>query len=159
VRKKQSIVAVIGGGRERSRRVLAAARAVGAEIARRNAILISGGLGGVMRSAARGAREEGGITVGLLPGEARGGENPFISIPIATGLGIARNAIIARSADALVAVGGEYGTLSEIALALQLKKTVVGLGSWDIPGVVPAETPEEAVALALARRRKGRRKM
>jgi uncharacterized protein (TIGR00725 family) len=102
-----------------------------------------------MEAACRGAREAGGTTVGILPGGDRGAANRFLDVAIATGLGEARNALVVRSADALVAVGGGYGTLSEIALALKAGKPVVGLDSWDIDGVEAAATPERAVAAAL----------
>ena len=102
-----------------------------------------------MEAACRGAREEGGTAVGVLPGLDRGAANPHVSVAIATGLGEARNALIVRASDALVAVGGEYGTLSEIALALKTGKPVVGLGSWDLDPVVRAQTAEEAVRRAL----------
>jgi uncharacterized protein (TIGR00725 family) len=113
-------------------------------------VLVCGGLGGVMEAACRGAKEAGGTTVGILPGIDRGEANRFVDIAIATGLGEARNALIVRAVDALVAVGGEYGTLSEIALALKGGTPVIGFGSWDIEGVVRARTPAEAVSRALA---------
>jgi uncharacterized protein (TIGR00725 family) len=102
-----------------------------------------------MEAACRGAHAAGGTTVGILPGADRAAANPFVDVAIPTGLGEARNALVVRSADALVAVGGGYGTLSEIALALKAGKPVVGLGSWEIDGVEPATTPEQAVAAAL----------
>ncbi len=105
-----------------------------------------------MEAACRGAKEAGGTTVGILPGSDRSDANPFVDIAIATGLGEARNSIIVRAADALVAVGGGYGTLSEIALALRGSKRVVGLGTWDIDGVEPADSPENAVAAVLSDR-------
>lgn len=126
------------------------AEEVGALIARRGAILVCGGLGGVMTSAARGAKNEGGITVGILPGESPSDANPFIDVPIATDLGHARNAIIARTCHVLIAIGGEYGTLSEIALSLKMGKTVIGIDTWDVPGVVRADGPEDAVEKALS---------
>jgi uncharacterized protein (TIGR00725 family) len=103
-----------------------------------------------MEAACRGAREAGGTTIGILPGAERAAANRFVDVAIATGLGEARNALVVRSADALVAVGRGYGTLSEIALALKAGKRVVGIGSWDIEGVESAATPEQAVAAALA---------
>ncbi len=109
-----------------------------------------GGLGGVMEAACRGANEAGGVSVGILPGADRAAANRFVDIAIPTGLGEARNALVVRSAEALVAVGGGYGTLSEIAFALKAGKPVVGLGSWEIDGVRPAESPELAVSAALA---------
>lgn len=134
------------------------ARAVGRLIAERGAVLLCGGLGGVMEAAARGACEAGGLTVGILPGgsERESPPNPYIQIAIFTGLSEARNVINVRSADAIIAIAGGYGTLSEIALALKVGKPVVLLHSWrfqspfgEAEGVVrAAETPEEAVALA-----------
>jgi uncharacterized protein (TIGR00725 family) len=142
-------VAVVGPG-DATAAELTAAVAVGAELARAGVVLVCGGLGGVMEAACRGAREAGGTTVGILPGEDRTAANPFVDLAIPSGLGEARNALVVRSADALVAVGGGYGTLSEIALALKAGKRVVGLGAWDIEGVESAATPEQAVAAALA---------
>jgi len=141
-------VAVAGPG-EASAEERDAAEAVGRELARRGAVLVCGGLGGVMEAACRGAKQAGGTTVGILAGKDRSDANPFVDIAIATGLGQARNAVIVRAADAVVAIGGGYGTLSEIALALRRSKRVVGLGSWDIEGVEPAASPEAAVAAVL----------
>jgi len=131
------------------------AYAVGKLIARRGGILICGGLTGVMEEAARGAKEEGGITVGVLPGDQPDCANPYIDIPVVTGMGYARNIIIVRSAQALIAVGGLYGTLSEIAYALNLGVPIVGLGTWDVARIdaqetkmIFAKTPEEAVEKA-----------
>ena len=109
-----------------------------------------GGLGGVMEAACRGAQEGGGLTVGILPGTERAAANAFVDVVIPSGLGEARNALVVRAADALVAIGAGYGTLSEIALALKAGKRVVGLDSWDIEGVVAAPDPEAAVAAVLA---------
>jgi uncharacterized protein (TIGR00725 family) len=122
---------------------------VGRLLGRRGAVLVCGGLGGVMEAACRGARGEGGTTVGILPGLDRGAANPHLDVALATGLGEARNALVVRAADALIAVGGAYGTLSEIALALKAGKRVIGLGSWQIDGVRPAAGPEAAVEAAL----------
>ena len=144
----KKLIAVIGG-RKTTKALLVEAENVGRLIARSGAALVSGGLGGVMEAASRGAKEEGGLTVGILPQESKGHANEYITIPIATGLGIARNVIIARSADALIAVGGEYGTLSEIAFALQMGKPVIGIKSWQIKGVIEAEGAEDAVSKAL----------
>jgi uncharacterized protein (TIGR00725 family) len=142
-------VAVVGPGNATAAELTAAA-AVGGELARAGVVLVCGGLGGVMEAACRGARDGGGMTVGILPGDDRAAANPFVDVAVATGLGEARNALIVRSVDAVVAVGGGYGTLSEIALALKAGKRVVGLGSWDIDGVESASTAERAVAAALA---------
>ncbi len=138
------VIAVIGGRRVK-RGLLTVAEEVGRLIAERGAVLMCGGLGGIMEAAAKGAKHAGGLTLGILPQDDKESANPYIDVPVATGLGIGRNVIIARTADAVVAIGGQYGTLSEIAFSLQLKKTVVGIQTWDIDGVLMAETPEEAV--------------
>jgi uncharacterized protein (TIGR00725 family) len=145
-------VAVVGAGAavDVGAEVLAAAEAVGVELARRGAVLVCGGLGGVMEAACRGARSAGGTTVGILPGASRADANAWVSVAVATGLGELRNGLVVRSADALVAVGGGHGTLSEIALALKAGKRVVGLGSWEIAGMEQATSPGGAVAAALA---------
>lgn len=128
-----------------TKRLLEEAEEVGSLIAGHDAILVSGGLGGVMEAASKGAKAEGGMTLGILPQEHKREMNEYIDVPVATGLGIGRNVIIARTADALIAVGGEYGTLSEIAFALQMKKPVVGIKTWDIKGITPAENAQDAV--------------
>ena len=125
------------------------AEEAGRELARHGAVVVCGGLGGVMEAACRGAKAEGGTTLGILPGSDRGEANPWVDVAVATGLGEMRNALVVHAADALVAVGGELGTLSEIALALKAGKPVVGVGTWDIPGVVPADDPVAAVRIAL----------
>jgi uncharacterized protein (TIGR00725 family) len=112
-------------------------------------VLVTGGLGGVMEAACMGAREAGGTTIGILPGSDRSAANPYVDIAIPTGLGEARNALVVRAADALIAIGGGYGTLSEIAFALKADKRVVGLVTWDIEGVEPVESPEAAVETVL----------
>jgi uncharacterized protein (TIGR00725 family) len=112
-------------------------------------VLICGGLGGVMEAACRGAKTAGGTTVGILPGHDRAQANEHVDVALATGLGEARNALVVRAADALVAVGGEYGTLSEIALALKTGKPVVAIGSWDLEPLVKARDADEAVRRAL----------
>lgn len=130
---------------------------VGAEIARAGAVLVCGGLGGVMEAAARSARHAGGLTVGILPGEDASEANPHIDVPIPTGLGPLRNALVVRACDAVIAIRGGYGTLSEIAFALRLGIPVVGLNTWTVaqggrpdPGIHEASTPTEAVQKALA---------
>ena len=154
-------VAVIGSA-TCSQEVAVLAEAVGREIARAGAILICGGRGGVMAAACRGAKAQGGTTVGILPGLDRGEANPYVDIPIVTGLGEARNAVVVRSADAVVAVSGGFGTLSEIGLALKMGRPVVGLGTWELvqggqraDAVVLSETPDQAVELALRLARGG----
>ena len=143
-------VAVVGSG-DAPREELEVAEQVGRGIAARGAVVVCGGLGGVMEAACRGAKAGGGTTVGLLPGEDRRTANEFVDVAIATGLGEARNALVVRAADVLVAVGGSWGTLSEIALALRTGKRVVGVGTWDLgrPGVESAADAAEAVELAL----------
>jgi uncharacterized protein (TIGR00725 family) len=142
-------VAVVGPG-DASAGEEAVAEEVGRLLARRGAVVVCGGLGGVMEAACRGTGEEGGTAVGILPGLDRGAANPHVSVAIATGLGEARNALVVRAADALIAVGGAYGTLSEIALALKGGKRVIGIGTWDIEGIELADGAEAAVEAALA---------
>lgn len=144
--KKQ--IGVIGAGTCGSEiRVLA--EAVGREVVKRGGYLLCGGLGGVMEAAAYGAKQEGGITLGILPGTLRNEANPWIDIVVLSGMGQARNVLIAQSSDALIAVNGDYGTLSEIALGLKLGKPVIVLESkWEIEGSHSAKSPEEAVELA-----------
>jgi len=136
--------------------VAALAREVGQEIARRGAVLVCGGRGGVMEAACQGAKAMGGVTVGILPGTDRREANPYVDVPIVTGLGEARNAIVVRTADAVIAVSGGYGTLSEIGLALKMGRPVVGLGTWElrqsgqpVAAVVQANSPAQAVELAM----------
>jgi uncharacterized protein (TIGR00725 family) len=131
--------------------VLERAEAVGAALAAAGAVLLTGGRGGVMEAASRGAAQAGGLTVGILPGWDRAEANRWVAVAIPTGLAELRNGLLVRAADALIAVGGAYGTLSEIALALQAGKPVIGLGSWTIDGVELTENAGEAVRLALSR--------
>jgi uncharacterized protein (TIGR00725 family) len=141
-------IAVIGGS-EINPETAGLARKVGQEIAGREAILLCGGLGGVMAAAAQGAGEAGGVSLGILPEGDRRHANPYLTYSIATNLGHARNMLIAHSADALIAVDGSYGTVSEAAIALKLGKPVIALNvTWDLPGLRRAATPAEAVALA-----------
>lgn len=120
---------------------------VGRALAERGAVVLTGGRGGVMEAACRGAQTAGGLTVGIVPGDIG---NPYLDIVIRTGMGTARNAILVRSADAVIAVGGKYGTLSEIALALGDDIPVFGLRTWDIPGVVTGSSPDDVVQKAMA---------
>lgn len=143
-------IGVIGAGQATSA-VCAQAREVGRRIAERGAILVCGGLGGVMEAAAQGAKEQGGITVGILPGCDAQEANRYIDIPIVTGMSHARNLLIVRTAEVLIALSGEYGTLSEIALALKIGKPVIGLETWDLGQAIwRVSTPEEAVEKAFA---------
>jgi hypothetical protein len=138
------------GGRRVDKTLLNEAEKVGSLIAQKEIVLVCGGLSGVMEAVAKGARSAGGITVGILPQEHKRDANEYIDIPIVTGLGIGRNVIIARTADVLISIGGEYGTLSEIAFALQMGKPVIGIRTWDIKGIIPVPNAEEAVNKALA---------
>ncbi len=141
-------VSVIGAGRC-SREVLDQARELGRLIAGRGWVLVCGGLGGVMEAAARGAREAGGRTVGILPGLDRSAANPYIETAIVTGIGQMRNSLVVQNGDVAIAVEGGSGTLSEIGLALKAGRAVVALGGWKtLPGVLPAADPAQAVALA-----------
>ncbi len=142
---QKKTIAVVGAGSKAGAAVIKAAEEVGRLVAQRGAVLICGGLGGVMEAAARGAQAEGGITVGILPQLNKGDANPYITVPIATGFGEGRNVVIVRSSDALIAVGGEYGTLSEIAFGLKTGKPVIGISTWDIKGIIKAADAEDAV--------------
>jgi uncharacterized protein (TIGR00725 family) len=122
---------------------------VGRELGSRGVVLVCGGLGGVMEAACRGAKESGGTTVGILPGSDRSAASAYVDVAVPTGLGEARNALVVRAADALVAIAGGYGTLSEIALALKAGKRVVGIGTWDIDGVVAVDDAGAAVEAVL----------
>jgi len=139
-------VGVLGAG-DCNEDLAGVARALGLGLARLGVVVVCGGLGGVMAAVAEGVREGGGITVGILPGEDKQQANRFIDIPIATGLAEARNLVIIRTADILVAVGGSYGTLSEIAFALKMGKGVIGLKTWQIEGVKQVATVEEILVL------------
>jgi uncharacterized protein (TIGR00725 family) len=137
-------VAVVGPG-DASSQELQAAEEVGAGLAAAGAVVVTGGLGGVMEAACRGARSRHGTTLGILPGEDRDAANGWVQVAVATGLGELRNGLVVRAADALVAIGGGHGTLSEVALALKLGRPVVGLGTWDVHGVDQVSTPAEAL--------------
>lgn len=141
---RKKIIAVIGAG-VADDATFKIAEEVGRFIARKGAVLICGGLSGVMEAASKGAKSAGGITVGILPRNHAKDANPYIDIPIATGFGEGRNVIIARSSDAIIAVGGEYGTLSEIAFGLKMGKPVIGIGTWDIKDITKAKNAEDAV--------------
>jgi uncharacterized protein (TIGR00725 family) len=149
-------IAVVGGA-QCSRDEAKLAEAVGFELAKRGAILICGGLGGVMAAACKGARSAKGKTVGILPGYTREEANPYVDIPIVTGIGEARNVIVVNTAQAVIAIGGKFGTLSEIAYALRNKIPVVGLNTWSlskngrlVKSIIAAQNPKEAVEKALA---------
>jgi uncharacterized protein (TIGR00725 family) len=142
------LIPVIGGA-TCSEEEAAQAEAVGRLLAEQGVGVVCGGRGGVMAAVCRGSCEAGGLTIGILPGEDTSEANAWVQIAIPTGLGEARNAIVARAGVGAIAIGGEYGTLSEIALALKWGKAVAGLGTWDIDGVYAAESPEDAVQFIL----------
>jgi uncharacterized protein (TIGR00725 family) len=151
------IVGVIGSSKA-DPDILALAEEVGAEIAKRGAAVVCGGLTGVMEAVCKGARKEGGLTIGIIPSDSRNDANPYVQIPIVTGMGMGRNVMLVKTADVVIAVGGEFGTLSEIAHALKLGKIVIGLRTWKlekaytraIPDLVEVDNPKEAVDLALS---------
>jgi uncharacterized protein (TIGR00725 family) len=154
-------VAVVGGG-EAGDDVCRLAEDLGRELARRGAVVVTGGLGGVMAAASRGAKDGQGSTIGILPGADRADANPWVDVAVPTGLGEGRNLLVVRAADAVVAVAGEFGTLSEIALALRAGTPVIGLRTWElardgrpVDAIVVASTPADAAgkAVALATRR------
>ncbi len=141
-------VGVVGASRASAEEVRAAEE-IGRGLARGGAIVITGGRGGVMAAASQGAAQAGGLVVGILPGSDRAEANEFVTVAITTGLGELRNGLIVRTADALVAVGGAYGTLSEVALGLGAGVPVVGWKTWAIDGIQVADSPADAVARAL----------
>jgi uncharacterized protein (TIGR00725 family) len=151
-------IAVIGGGRD-DPRLAEFAEEIGKALARAGATLVCGGLGGVMEAAARGAAAEGGVVIGIVPGEVTADANPHCTYVVATGIGHARNLAVVASADSVIAIGGEWGTLSEIAFARRLERPVVALESWSVRhkvgegaglGIEPADGPEAAVRSAVS---------
>lgn len=149
------VIAVIGES-DPTPELARLAEAVGAEIASADAVLVCGGLGGVMEAACRGAQKKGGVSIGILPGLRADAANPYVTYPIPTGLGHARNMLVVRSAQAVVAIGGKYGTLSEIAFAKIEGTPVVGLHTWELKregigegAILRATDPKEAVRMAL----------
>lgn len=151
------IIGVVGSSKA-DERILKLAEQVGEEIACRGAAVVCGGLTGVMEAVCKGARSKGGLTIGIIPSDNKRDANPYVQIPIVTGMGVGRNVMLVKTADVIIAVGGEYGTLSEIAHALNLGKKVIGLHTWKlekafskpIPNLIEADTPKEAVDLALS---------
>lgn len=141
------IIGIIGAGKA-NKELLKLAEEAGRLLAQEGVIVVTGGLGGVMEAACRGAYINGGITVGILPTDRKEDANTYVKIPIPTGMGEMRNSFIVRASDILIAIGGGYGTLSEIALALKTGKKVIGLKTWDIPGIINAHSVEEAVSIA-----------
>lgn len=153
---RKRFIAVIGGSRCSAEDTRTAEEA-GREIARHNAILVCGGLGGVMAAACKGADEEGGLTIGILPGGNRVAANPHVQIPIVTGLGEARNVIVVKSAQAVIAIDGSYGTLTEIGYALRSGIPVIGLNTWSLSSggqpdnsIIRAENAADAVSKAVS---------
>ncbi len=158
VKKKEKIyISVIGGDKDASPAALKNAEEVGKLIAKAGAVLVCGGLKGVMEAVAKGAKSEGGLTIGILPGGKREEANPHIDIPIVTGLGYARNKLVVKTGHVVIAVDGKYGTLSEIAFALGYGIPVVGLNTWQLinsegkvdQGIICVRNPLEAVQTAL----------
>ncbi len=157
--KSTKFIPVVGvsGGARIDEKMARDAYEVGRLLAKKGAILVTGGLSGVMEAACQGAVQAGGVTIGILPGEDKSEANPYVQVPIATDLGIARNVVLVQTVDVLIAIDGSYGTLSEIALALNLGKRVVALNSWDLEKAgeintdlyVRAKDPEDAVEMAL----------
>lgn len=154
--KRDTYIAVVGPSAGTPTE-LALGEEIGRLIAQAGAVLVCGGLGGLMEAAASGCAEAGGRSIGIVPGTSRSDANPYVTLAVATGMGEARNAIVVRTADAVIAVAGEFGTLSEIALALKMGKPVVGLHTWElarhdepVDPIVRASTPAEAVAKALS---------
>ena len=157
--EKKKLIAIIGGG-QCSAKETQLAEEIGRELARRGAVLVCGGLGGVMEAACKGASSEGGLTIGILPGDSRQAANPHVQIPIVTGVGYARNVAVVKSAQAVIAIGGSYGTLSEIGHALQSGIPVIGLNTWSLSrngqqdnSITSAQNPTEAVDKALTYQR------
>ena len=152
----KTVIAVVGAN-QASDEILALAERAGRAVAKAGAVLVCGGLGGCMAASCRGAHAEGGLTMGFLPSNDPQAANTDVDIVIPTNMGVMRNLLIILSADAVVAIDGGLGTLSEIAVALQHKKPVFGIGTWEIDAkrsggseVVSCATPEEAVQKALA---------
>lgn len=160
---KKVFISVVGESHA-SPEIAKMAEAVGVEIAKAGAVLVCGGLKGVMEHAAKGAKSAGGITIGIIPGSKREDANPYIDYPIITGIGYARNKLVIKTGHVVIAVGGSYGTLSEIAFAIGYEIPVVGLNTWQMihhngqmdQKVHRVNTPKQAVetALKLAREAK-----
>jgi len=154
--KKELIFIAVIGGSDASPQIAGLAEEVGREIARQGAALVCGGMGGVMEAACKGASEAGGLTIGILPGDSRLEANPYVQIPIVTGIGYARNVAVVKSAQAVIAIDGSYGTLTEIGYALQAGIPVIGLGTWSMAidnktddNIIIAKNAKEAVDKAM----------
>jgi uncharacterized protein (TIGR00725 family) len=153
ISKDKIFIGVIGAG-VCSEEVGKLAEEVGERIAEAKAVLVCGGLGGVMEAASKGAKNKGGTTVGILPGFDKQDANPYIDFPIVTGLGEGRNVLVVRNSDALIALPGQFGTLSEISFALKFGKPVIGLSTWEVSNqIIQVKNPQEAVEKALSNAR------
>ena len=148
VRSGRRVAIGVLGGKDVGNEIRQIAENVGNGIAKLGGILVCGGMGGVMEAACIGAKSRDGLTVGILPTASKDEGNPYLDIVIATGMGGARNSIIIKSIDAAIAIDGQYGTLSEIAQCLEAGVAVIGLNTWNIEGVINADSPEDAVAKA-----------
>jgi uncharacterized protein (TIGR00725 family) len=145
----KKLIAVIGAG-QCDQRIYNLAEQIGRKLAEHGLVIICGGLAGVMEAACKGAKEVGGVTIGVLPGDDPTSANAYVDIAIATGMGIGRNIIIIRSAQAVLAVNGSYGTLSELAYALQLQKPIIGLETWDVSEkILTVSNPQQALQKVL----------
>jgi uncharacterized protein (TIGR00725 family) len=154
--KNELVFIGVIGGSEVSPQIAQLAEEVGREIARQGAVLVCGGLGGVMEAACKGASDEGGLTIGILPGDNRQTANPYVKIPIVTGIGYARNVAVVKTAQAVIAIDGSYGTLTEIGHALQSGIPVIGLKTWSLSidgradnNIIIAHSPKDAVDKAI----------
>lgn len=142
------IIGVIGTS-QATNEELKIAEEVGKEIAKNNGILVCGGEGGVMEAACKGAKSANGLTIGVIPGFSARDANPYVDVPVITGMSHARNIIVVRTSNAIIAIGGGYGTLSEIAFALRLGVPIIGLNTWEVSSEIKsASTPKEAVKMA-----------
>lgn len=147
MKNKRWFIAVIGGSQADDASIKIAEE-VGRLIAKENAVLITGGLGGIMHAASKGAHSCGGLVIGILPTMTKDTANPYVDIPIVTGMGEVRNAIIARTCDGAIAIDGKYGTLSEIAFCLQFNKVVVGIDTWNIEApILKASSARQAMTM------------
>ncbi len=144
------MIAVAGSG-DAGDVALVLAEETGAALAEAGYVVATGGLGGIMEAASRGARSKLGTTLGILPGGDPQDANGWVELALPTGIGETRNALLVSAAQGLIAIGGGYGTLTEVAIALKQGKPVIGLGTWDVDGVEPAQTPAEAVTAMTAR--------
>ena len=146
-------IAVIGG-HSCAPEIAGIAEEAGKGIAQLRATLICGGLGGVMQAACKGAKSAGGKTIGILPGHEKAEANPYVDVSIVSGLGYMRNNLVVKNADIIIAIDGKEGTLSEIAFALQMKKPILGIKTWNIPGIIQVQDAQEAIAWIKKRRKR-----